>query len=269
MKLFIESAKKGVVVFSLGTNFRSEYLAKEKRKLFLDAFSELPDYHFLWKYESNISSTDLPKNVQIHSWLPLSDILADSNVKAIFFHGGALTTQEALWRGIPMIIMPFALDQKQVKIFQKIEIYASNSTNNSIFSQSLIKTQRLGISEGVEYLSLNGNDVKIALLKVLEHPSYMLNAKKWSAKFRDQKESPLERAVWFIEWTIRNPNSDYLKSPVFRLGFIAGNAYDIIASVTVFICLSLLILFKIFYYCIKKSQKTSQRNIDSERKKIE
>lgn len=96
MKSFIESAKKGVVVFSLGTNFRSEFLPKEKQKIFLDVFSELPEYHFLWKHESNISAADLPKNVQIHPWLPLSDILADSNVKAIFFHGGALTTQETV-----------------------------------------------------------------------------------------------------------------------------------------------------------------------------
>lgn len=92
-------------------------MPQAKQKLFLDVFVDLPEYNFLWKFESNISSANLPKNVKIHPWLPVSDILADPKVKAIFFHGGLLTTQEALWRGIPMIIMPFALDQRHVRIF--------------------------------------------------------------------------------------------------------------------------------------------------------
>lgn len=89
-------------------------MPRAKQKLFLEAFNEFPDYHFIWKFESNISSADLPKNLQIHPWLPLSDILADSKVKAIFFHGGLLTTQEALYRAVPMLIMPFGFDQNQV-----------------------------------------------------------------------------------------------------------------------------------------------------------
>lgn len=110
------TAKNGVVIVSLGSNFRSDFMPMEKQKIFLDAFSELRDYHFIWKFESNISSADLPKNILIHPWLPLSDILAEPKVKTIFFHGGLLTTQEALYRGIPMLIMPFGFDQIQVCI---------------------------------------------------------------------------------------------------------------------------------------------------------
>lgn len=113
LETFIESSKKGVVVLCFGTNFRSEYIPLAKQNFFLEVFSELNDYHFLWKFESNISSSVLPKNVRIEPWLPVSDILANPNVKLIFFHGGMLTTQESIWRGVPMIIMPFALDQHQ------------------------------------------------------------------------------------------------------------------------------------------------------------
>lgn len=114
LKAFIDSAKKGVVIFSLGTNFRSDFLPPAKQQLFLDVFSELPDYHFVWKFESNIPSADLPKNVLIRPWLPVSNILADPKCKLIFYHGGLLTTQEAVWRGVPTIIMPFGYDQYQV-----------------------------------------------------------------------------------------------------------------------------------------------------------
>lgn len=102
------------MIFSLGTNLRSDCLSEEKRNIFLDVFREFSDYNFLWKFETNISVSELPKNVMVRSWLPISDLLDDSKTKAIFYHGGLLTTQEALWRGVPMIIMPFGLDQNQV-----------------------------------------------------------------------------------------------------------------------------------------------------------
>lgn len=110
----MKSGKKGAVIVSFGSNFLSEFIPVYKRTMILSVFRELSNYNFLWKFESDLSADELPPNVQIRPWLPQSDVLAHKNVKAIFFHGGLLTTQEALWRGIPTIIMPFAIDQRQV-----------------------------------------------------------------------------------------------------------------------------------------------------------
>lgn len=129
----------------------------------------------------------------------------------------------------------------------------------------MIKTKKLGISEGVDYLALDAGAMKNALLKVLEDSSYEDNAKKWSARYRDQKEKPLDRAIWWIEWLMRNPNCDYLKSPVLRLGFIAGNSYDIIAIVVFVIALSMIVLFKLIC-CITRRCIGKQRI--SEPKKV-
>lgn len=120
------------------------------------------------------------------------------------------------------------------------------------FFQNLIRTKKLGVSEGVDYLTLNTKDLKNVLLKILQNESYAQNAKKWSARFRDQKEKPLDRAVWWIEWIIRNPHCDYLRSPVNELGFIVGNAHDIIACITLISTFLTVLFVKICFYCIKK-----------------
>lgn len=135
------------------------------------------------------------------------------------------------------------------------------------FLQNLIKTRRRGLSEGIDYMTLSKDVVKSTLLKVLEDPSYTLNAKKWSARFRDQKETPLERAVWHIEWLLRNPHCDYLKSPVLRLGFIAGNAYDIIACKTIITVVLVVILIKFIFICANKCTKRGSTNSTSTHKK--
>ncbi|XP_031638675.1 UDP-glucuronosyltransferase 2B7-like [Contarinia nasturtii] len=238
LKSFIDSSKKGTVIFALGSNIRSDCIPQMKKNLILKVLSDLPDYNFLWKFESNISESDLPKNVMIRSWIPVSDVLAHPKVKAIFFHGGLLTTHEAIWRSVPMIIMPFGLDQRK----------------------NLIKTKRFGISEGIEYHSLNYDDLKTTILKVLKEPSYAMNMQKVSARFKDQKEKPLDRAIWWIEWLLRNPDCDHLKSPVFRLGLIVGNSYDIIAFIILLVTVILIISLKLFSYCIRKCS----RNIYSE-----
>lgn len=111
----------------------------------------------------------------------------------------------------------------------------------------------MGIAEGIDYPSLKHHSETIkTLLKVLEDPSYALNAQKISARFKDQKEKPLDRAIWWIEWLIRNPNCEYLKSPVLRLGFVLGNAYDIIAFISTCVGVLLMISLYLFCFCISK-----------------
>lgn len=114
MEEFINASKKGTILFSLGSNVRSSAMDRTKRRMILDAFMQLPDYNFLWKFEENMTDLELPKNVLIRSWLPQSDILAHPNVKAFFTHAGLLSTQEAIWRGVPVMGMPIAFDQYRV-----------------------------------------------------------------------------------------------------------------------------------------------------------
>lgn len=111
---FINGSKKGAVLFSLGTNVRSDMMDVSIQQKLLDAFGRMPEYNFLWKFEGTASTIAIPKNVLIQAWLPQSDILAHPKTKAFFTHSGLLSVQEAIWHGVPMIGMPFIYDQHRV-----------------------------------------------------------------------------------------------------------------------------------------------------------
>lgn len=122
-----------------------------------------------------------------------------------------------------------------------------------------------GFAEKIDFDTMTTQSVKKTLRKILTDPKYMENAKKLSTRFRDQKELPLERAVWWAEWLIRNPDCDYLKSPVLRLGFIVGNSYDIIAAICFvsFVTLISIITMTVLIVCKLKSYRVKIRNIKS------
>lgn len=85
---YIISARKGAILFSLGSNVHSSSMNIEKQKIILDAFEQFPDYNFLWKFEKPSIDLKLPENVIIRPWLPQSDILAHPKVIAFVTHSG-------------------------------------------------------------------------------------------------------------------------------------------------------------------------------------
>lgn len=60
-------------------------------------------------------------------------------------------------------------------------------------------------------------------------PRYRYRMQLRSLRFQDQPEKPLDRAVWWVNWVLRNPDPEHMLSPVMQLGFIRSNIYDVLA----------------------------------------
>lgn len=73
----------------------------------------------------------------------------------------------------------------------------------------------------------------------------MEKVKLVSKRFRDQPERPVDRAVWWIEYVMRNPNPEHLRSPVLKMGFVAGNSYDVLVFVYVVVTVFLWAFWKL------------------------
>lgn len=122
-----------------------------------------------------------------------------------------------------------------------------------------MKSIELGKAEMLDYHTMTLENIKAAVGKVLENPKYLENARKIAAQFRDQKEKPLERAVWWAEWLIRNPHCGYLKSPVLRLGYIVGNSYDVIGAICFGLFLILFVVIKLCCFIVRLFMSNSPK----------
>jgi hypothetical protein len=60
---------------------RSDFLSEEKKRVFIEAFSELPQ-KILWKWDL-VRLPGQPANVKIGTWLPQQDILGNMTLYMI------------------------------------------------------------------------------------------------------------------------------------------------------------------------------------------
>lgn len=217
---FLVKGKKGSVVMTLGTNLRSDMIGEQRIKMIVEAFREIPDYNFIWKFETSEMLPNLPSNVKISDWLPQNDILAHPNLKLFITHGGLLSTHESIWWGVPMVGIPLYADQHR----------------------NMFKSVNAEIAVKVDFQTLTTEKLKNAILKVLVNKKYRKNVEIKSKVFRDQPEKPIERAVWWCEYIIRHPKPTYLRPTEFTLGLLGSHFWDIQLLIIIAIGLIVFIL---------------------------
>ncbi|XP_062550537.1 UDP-glucuronosyltransferase 2B20-like [Armigeres subalbatus] len=219
LKKVVENAKNGAILFSIGTNVRSDMLGDERLIEILNAMGHFPEYQFLWKFESDKMPIEVPKNVYIRKWMPQNDLLAHPNLKLFITHSGLLSTQEAIWNGVPIIGFPVFSDQHQ-------------NINYCV---------QQGVGKRLSLKNVKSKELVDAIKEVMENGRYRENMSELSKLFRDQKETPLERAVWWVEWVLRNPTTKVLQSNAVRLSWFVKYSFDVIVPLllAVFMVLSI------------------------------
>ncbi|XP_068085860.1 UDP-glycosyltransferase UGT5 [Anabrus simplex] len=224
LQVFLDEAKEGVIYFSLGSNVRSDKLQEDKRRALLEAFAQLP-YKVLLKWESD-TLPGQPKNVKVGKWLPQKDILAHPNVRLFITHSGLLSTQEAIYRGVPIVGIPFFADQQ---------------TN-------IHKAVMHGVGLKLAYKHITRETVLKAIRTVLDNPSYAKNMQELSVKFRDQIDNPLQRFIFWCEYVIRHKGAHHLRSAAMDLAWYQYLLIDVIVTLVAAILIPILLLC----YCCRR-----------------
>lgn len=230
LKSFMDNSKNGVIYMSLGSNIKSNELNADIITIFVDVFSKL-DYDIVWKFESK-DLPHKPDNVMISKWLPQSDVLAHPAVKLFITQGGQQSIEEAIDRTIPMLVIPFLIDQNlnAKKIVEK------------------------GIGCQMELHSLSEDKLSETINEMLS-PRYKQNIEKLKDLIFDQPMTSREKAVWWTEYVIRHNGADHLKYPGRFVPFYQKYCLDFIGIGVV----SITFMLKMVFILIRKFKHFGKR----------
>nr|CAH7745279.1 unnamed protein product [Callosobruchus chinensis] len=224
LKSIMDSSKKGVILFSLGTNVRSDKLKPEIKTAVLKALGKL-DQTVIWKFETNL--TGVPSNVIIRKWIPQTEILAHPKTVLFISHGGGLSTIEAAYYGVPVLGMPFFVDQ----------------------FMNLVMMENKGIARQINIHTLTMDGLYNSIKEMLNNKKYAKNMKETSSRMRDQVQTPLERAVYWIEYSIRHNGTHFLNLKSRDLPLFIANGLDIHLFLLLVGCATLLVIISVCKYC--------------------
>ncbi|KAJ8940067.1 hypothetical protein NQ314_010901 [Rhamnusium bicolor] len=226
LQIIMDNAKDGVILFSLGSNIRSDKLQNQTKQTLVNAFSKLKQT-VLWKFESNFEN--IPTNVIIRKWLPQNDILGHPNLRLFISHGGALGTLESAYHGVPIIGMPFFMDQ-QTTISSMVERKLALKVDlRNITSQDFL--------ENIHEI-LKKSDVSDETFL----GTYSKNMKEISKRMRDQPQSPLDTAIFWIEYAMRYNGTHFLNPKSRDISLFVSSSTDVILFL-ISVALSFIYLF--------------------------
>ena len=221
IKSFIDGAKKGVILVTFGS--LASIIPSHMVEKFTSVFSRLVDYRVIWRL-NNKDNVKLPDNVMIAQWLPQNDILAHPSVKLFITHCGNNGQYEAVYHGVPMLGFPVFGDQH--------------------YNAKRLDYKGYGLS--MNLYDFTADQLLDNLHNMLGDKSYKERVMKASEIFRSQAQSPVERAVFWIEHVCQF-GGDHLRS--------AGNDLPLYSylmlDVLVFVLITLHIVIYILYRLCK------------------
>ncbi|XP_030764390.1 UDP-glucuronosyltransferase 2C1-like isoform X1 [Sitophilus oryzae] len=222
---FLDNAKDGAIYFSMGSNLKSKLMSEERKKMILNVLGRLKQ-KVIWKFEEELPGK--PDNVLIKKWLPQQDILAHPNIKLFITHGGLLSTTETVYHGVPILAIPVFGDQP------------ANAE----------KAQYAGYAIKLGYHDDNFTEENFEkyILELLNNPKYRENAQRRSKLFHDRPMKPMDTAVYWVEYVIRNNGARHLRVAGADQAWYEYHLVD----VALFLLASLVVVFEISKFVIKK-----------------
>jgi glucuronosyltransferase len=222
------SGEDGFILFSLGSIVKAHEMPDRIRQMFLNVFSKLKQ-RVIWKWETG-TMEGLPKNVKLGKWLPQQDILGHPKIKMFITHGGLLSTEEAVYHGVPLIGFPMFGDQ----------------------DWNIKQAENLGFALGIDISEMTEDMLLDSINRILHEPKFAQTAKDFSSRFKDRPQKPLDTAVYWTEYIIRHKGAPHMRSAGRDLNFFQYHSFDVIAFLLVSAMLTLYVPFAILRFLYRK-----------------
>ncbi|CAL4109823.1 unnamed protein product, partial [Meganyctiphanes norvegica] len=132
---------------------------------------------------------DLPPNVITRKWLSQQDILGHPNILVFISHCGNFGTQEAKYHGVPILGVPITFDQHR----------------------NAARLARKGYGRVLNWNEMTVESIIENINCLIKDTLYRERMRSMSRALQDQKESPKERAVWWVEYAIRHKDEPHMQ----------------------------------------------------------
>ncbi|XP_019625058.1 PREDICTED: UDP-glucuronosyltransferase 2C1-like [Branchiostoma belcheri] len=212
---FVQSSgEDGVIVVSFGSMVKT--MSKDKREIFAAAFARLRQ-KVVWRYVGE-KPAGLGNNTKLLGWLPQNDLLAHPKTRVFVTHAGLNGVYEALHHGVPMVCLPLFADEPA--------------------NAARVVARGLGVT--LDFSTVTADQLYQAILLVLTNNSYHETAARLSRLHRDQPQSPMERAVWWIEHVIQHGRLPHLRARAVELPWYQYYLLDV-AALLLSVCSAVLV----------------------------
>ena len=149
----------------------------------LNAFKNF-NYSFIWRLQIDKiypPLKNIPKNVHLFSWLPQEDLLAHPRTRLFINHGGSGGQYEAVYHGIPMIVIPLMADQ--------------------MFNGFGLEQRGCGILLNVK--TFKPADLVSAMERILNNDTYYTNIRPRSLIMRDNLMTARQKVAFWIDHVLK------------------------------------------------------------------
>ncbi|TKR68396.1 hypothetical protein L596_024386 [Steinernema carpocapsae] len=207
----MNAAKKGAILFSLGTVSNTTNMPEHMLNCFVEAFAQFPDYNILWRMEMEVPQAAKYKHIHILKWLPQKELMKHPKTRLLIAHGGYNSFLEASQTGVPVVLMPLFADQ---------------------FINAR-RAQRFGFARTLDKLALTTEKVADAMSAILNDLSYTQNAKKLASMLADK---PTTKPYAILEHRLKLATVDsphFALKPAQDLSILEFYLFDIAAVIAV------------------------------------
>ncbi|XP_029019113.1 UDP-glucuronosyltransferase 2A2-like [Betta splendens] len=227
MEEFVQSSgDDGIVVFTLGSLINN--ITTEKANMIASALGQVPQ-KVLWRYRGEKPGT-LGANTRIYDWIPQNDLLGHPKTRAFITHGGTNGIYEAIYHGVPLVGIPMFGDQ----------------------SDNIVHMLSKGAALLMDFNTMTTDDLRDAVNAVINDKSYKENAMRLSSIHHDRPMTPLEEAVFWIEFTLRNKGAKHLRVQAHQLTWYQYHSLDVLVFLLTVVLLLIVLLVKTCTFCLRR-----------------
>ena len=218
---FVSNAEHGVIILAFGSQESIRAVFEMVLDKFLEAFKGLKE-KVIVQYKAT-GEVHIPSNVLARSWLPQNDILGHPKTKLFISHCGANSQMEALYHAVPMICIPFQMEQE--------------------YNSARVENKKYGLKLDIQ--TLTSSELRRAIRTVVDNSEYTDNIKKCSS-ILGSMPSVQDKFLFWTEHVIKF-GSDHLKPPSVGMPLYRLFMLDVIA----FLMLVFLVFLVTSFCCVR------------------